>query len=57
MGQPCSQVVEIASAHLAEVRRKMVDLAKLEAILAGAVDRCAGTAAGPDCAVLEMLAD
>ncbi len=56
-GQPCGQVVQIASAHLEDVRRKMADLARLEAILAGAVDRCAHTAAGPDCAVLEMLSD
>lgn len=55
--QPCGEVVQIASAHLADVRRKMADLARLETVLAGAVDRCTETASGPSCAVLEMLSE
>ncbi|WP_309090057.1 helix-turn-helix domain-containing protein [Phenylobacterium sp.] len=55
--QPCGAVVRIAGAHLDEVRRKIADLTRLEAILAGAVARCETTASGPDCAVLEMLSD
>lgn len=56
-GQPCCAVVEIASAHLDDVRRKIADLTRLEAILAASVDRCAETMTGPSCAVLEMLSD
>lgn len=54
-GQPCNAVVEIANAHLEEIRRKIADLARLERILSEAVSRCAATAVGPDCAVLQML--
>lgn len=56
-GQPCGAVVRIAGAHLEDVRRKIADLTRLEAILAKAVARCAHTASGPDCAVLEMLSE
>lgn len=56
-GQPCSAVVQIAGGHLEDVRRKIADLTRLEGILAGAVDRCAHTAVGPSCAVLEMLSE
>lgn len=56
-GQPCDAVVQIAGAHLEDVRRKIADLTRLEAILAKAVARCALTASGPDCAVLEMLSE
>ena len=50
----CAEVRELASAHLATVRTKLADLARLEAILAGTVDRCSG-APDPACPVLEML--
>jgi MerR family mercuric resistance operon transcriptional regulator len=50
----CSQVREIAVAHLDEVRAKLADLAKLERILAETVARCSGGAA-PQCPVLDML--
>jgi MerR family mercuric resistance operon transcriptional regulator len=50
----CAEVRDIASAHLASVRAKLADLAKLETILAGAVARCGGGDA-PACPVLDIL--
>lgn len=50
----CADVHKIASAHLAKVRSKLSDLARLEAILAETVTRCADGAA-PDCPVLDIL--
>jgi MerR family mercuric resistance operon transcriptional regulator len=50
----CAEVRDIASAHLASVRAKLADLAKLETILAGAVARCEGGDA-PACPVLDIL--
>lgn len=50
----CAEVEEIASAHLASVRAKLADLARLEAILASAVAQCTGDAA-PVCPVLDIL--
>jgi MerR family mercuric resistance operon transcriptional regulator len=47
-------VHKIASAHLAKVRSKLSDLAKLEAFLSETVARCADGAA-PDCPVLDIL--
>jgi MerR family mercuric resistance operon transcriptional regulator len=52
----CGEVRDIASAHLASVRSRMADLAKLESILAEAVARCTGDVA-PICPVLDVLAD
>lgn len=50
----CAEVKEIASTHLASVRSKIADLARLENILADAVARCAGETA-PACPVLDIL--
>ena len=50
----CAEVKDIAARHLAEVRAKLADLAKLEAILAETISRCTGDAATP-CPVLDML--
>jgi MerR family mercuric resistance operon transcriptional regulator len=52
--QPCEAVRAIAAEHLANVRAKLADLTRLERILAQTVSQC-GTAAAPECAVLEML--
>jgi MerR family transcriptional regulator, mercuric resistance operon regulatory protein len=50
----CAEVQTLTAAHLQEVRAKIADLRSLEAILAGALERCfAGT---PVCPVLDMLA-
>ncbi len=51
---PCADVHKIASVHLTNVRAKISDLLKLEAILAETVARCSdGTA--PNCPVLDAL--
>jgi len=51
----CSEVRTLTTIHLGEVRAKITDLRRLEAILAGALERCfAGPA--PVCPVLDMLA-
>jgi MerR family mercuric resistance operon transcriptional regulator len=53
-GDSCTQVEGIAAAHLHEVRAKLTDLAALEGVLAGMVERCrSGTL--PDCPVIEAL--
>jgi MerR family mercuric resistance operon transcriptional regulator len=49
----CREVQAIAEARLADVRAKIADLARLEAILAATVSRCGSTS--PACPVLEML--
>ena len=54
-GDPCGPVRELASAHLKNVRAKIADLQRLEALLAGALDRCDASSGAPTCAVLEML--
>jgi len=51
----CAHVEAIAAAHLAEVRAKIADLARLEAILGDTVSRCARSGVAPACPVLEML--
>lgn len=51
---PCAEVHRIANAHLANVRKKLADLMKLEAILAETVAQCADGAT-PDCPVLDIL--
>lgn len=50
----CSEVRDIASAHLASVRARIADLARLEAVLAEAVAQCVGDKA-PVCPVLDVL--
>lgn len=51
----CAEVQTLTAIHLGEVRAKIADLRNLEAILAGALERCfAGST--PACPVLEMLA-
>ena len=52
---PCADVHKIAGAHLANVRKKLSDLVKLQAILAETVAQCSGGAT-PDCPVLDILA-
>lgn len=50
----CGDVKSIASRHLADVRSKMADLARLEAVLTGTIDLCVG---GPaiSCPILDIL--
>jgi MerR family mercuric resistance operon transcriptional regulator len=51
----CDEVRAIAAAHLADVRAKIDDLARLEAVLADTVTRCAGRRSAPSCPVLDIL--
>lgn len=50
----CREVREVAAGHLARVRAKIKDLARLERLLSGTVDQCSGEAA-PECPVLDMI--
>ena len=54
----CAQAREIAAAHLADVRAKLEDLAKLEGILSDTVAQCdvrCCEETAPVCPVLEVL--
>jgi MerR family transcriptional regulator, mercuric resistance operon regulatory protein len=50
----CSEVKEIATRHLHDIRAKISDLAKLERLLAKTISRCSGNKV-PDCPVLDIL--
>ena len=50
----CAEVQEIASRHLANVRTKLADLTRLEAVLSETVAQCAGNLAS-HCPVLDIL--
>lgn len=51
----CEEVQIIASAHLEDVRAKIADLARLEAILAETVEACGRRTAVTSCPVLNLL--
>ena len=54
-GRPCAAVDALARAHLAEVERKIADLAALRRELAGLIGQCRrGTVA--ECRIIEALA-
>jgi MerR family mercuric resistance operon transcriptional regulator len=50
----CAEVREIAAHHLARIRTKIVDLRKLENLLAGTVAKCSGRRV-PECPVIDVL--
>jgi MerR family mercuric resistance operon transcriptional regulator len=50
----CAEVREIASRHLVNVRAKLADLARLEAVLSETLGQCA-TNISPVCPVLDIL--
>ncbi len=50
----CSEVKEIATRHLEDIRAKLRDLKKLERLLSKTVALCSGKTA-PDCPVLDIL--
>ena len=57
-GGSCSDVRDIAAAHLSDIRAKLDDLRKLETILASTVAECDSrceTTSGPVCPVIEVL--
>lgn len=51
----CSEVKDRTERHLADVRAKIADLKRIEAVLAKTAARCSGDRV-PQCAVLETLA-
>ena len=55
-GESCAAVRTLADGHLAEVRARIADLARMEAVLDDMVARCAGGTV-PDCPILEALFD
>ncbi len=56
-GPVCGKVAKVAGPHLANVRRKIADLKRFEAMLAQALSACTGSMPAPECPVLSMLAD
>lgn len=50
----CAEVREKTEMHLTEVRAKIVDLQRIEAVLSETASQCTG-ASVPDCAVLSSL--
>ena len=50
----CVQVRDIASRHLADIREKIADLEKLEALLSKTIRRCSGRTV-PDCPIIDVL--
>jgi len=51
----CEEVRAIAVAHLADIRAKITDLVRLEAVLAETISRCVGNGSAPSCPLLETL--
>ena len=52
----CAAVEAVGRGHLENVRKRMVDLRRLEAVLSDLVSRCDGGNT-PDCSMLESLFD
>ncbi len=50
----CVEVERLARGHLAAVRGRLADLARMETVLAEMIARCAGGSV-PDCPILEAL--
>ena len=50
----CKQVREIAAHHLEHISSKILDLKKLERLLAKTIARCSGNTA-PECPVIDIL--
>ena len=50
----CAEAETIATTHLAKVRAKLADLARLEGVLANTIERC-GAHADPTCPLIDML--
>ena len=53
--QACADVHEIANRHLADVRRRIAELARLERVLAPLVESCTGRRALEACPILSSL--
>lgn len=50
----CAEVRTIAAMHLTEIRRKIDDLQRLEALLSKTIRRCTGKKV-PDCPIIDVL--
>ena len=55
-GQTCAEVRGIATAHLATVRAKIADLARIERVLSATVAQCTGDRV-PECPVIDALTE
>jgi DNA-binding transcriptional MerR regulator len=56
-GASCTEARQLAEGRLAELRRRMVELKRLEASIASLVTACADTCDGgaaPDCVILQV---
>jgi MerR family mercuric resistance operon transcriptional regulator len=56
-GTHCAEAREIAEHKRANVRRRMADLARIEAALTGLIDRCAASRGKVHCPLIESLQD
>ncbi|MDR9095500.1 Hg(II)-responsive transcriptional regulator [Burkholderia multivorans] len=54
-GTHCAEASEIAEHKLADVRRRMADLQRIEIVLTGLVDRCAASRGRVACPLIESL--
>jgi MerR family mercuric resistance operon transcriptional regulator len=52
----CAQVHALALDHLAEIRRKITDLKRLERVMANMAAQCSGESA-PECPIVDALFD
>ncbi|MBL8907340.1 MAG: helix-turn-helix domain-containing protein [Rhizobiales bacterium] len=52
--QTCAEVKDRTERHLADVRRRIADLRKIETVLSATASRCSGTAV-PQCPILDVL--
>ena len=52
--QPCAEARSLAVAHLADVRKKIADLKRMERVLKNTVEQCARGAL-PECPLIETL--
>ena len=52
--QPCAEASQLAATHLADVRAKIADLRRMEAVLKKVVAQC-GDGTRPDCPLIETL--
>lgn len=51
---PCREVRDIASRHLADIRAKISDLRRLDAVLSETIAKCS-TGRSPKCPIIEVL--
>lgn len=54
-GAHCGAARELGEKKLAEVRMKLVDLTRMEAVLSGLVKRCGATRGKVDCPLIDAL--